>query len=75
MGYTINVAKNGKHYFSTNEESLTYTKQAEDAFKDIKARFPEGEGYEVSIFYIPSTSYGCYLDEGGNLINNYIKSK
>ena len=71
-GYEINVAKNGKHYFATHERSLTETKEAENALKDFKNRFPEAEGFLVTITYRPGTSYGCYLDEGGNLINEYI---
>jgi penicillin-binding protein-related factor A (putative recombinase) len=75
MGYEINVSKNGKHYFATHERSLPYTKEAEEAFKDFKVRFPEEEGFNVTITYRPRTQYGCHLDEGGNLINHYLKSK
>lgn len=75
MGYEINVSKNGKHYFATHERSLPYTKEAEEAFKDLKTRFPEEEGFNVTIVYHPTTSYGCHLDEGGNLINGYLKGQ
>jgi hypothetical protein len=73
-GYEINVAKNGKHYFATHERSLTGTAEAESALKDFKNRFPESEGFSVTISYRPGTTYGCYLDEGGNLINQYVKN-
>jgi len=72
-GYEINVAKDGKHYFATHERSFTETKSAEKALKDFQKRFPTEEGFVISISYRPGTSYGCYLDEGGNLINGYIK--
>jgi hypothetical protein len=71
-GYEINVAKDGKHYFATNERSLTGSKEAENALKDFKKRFPEEEGFTVTISYRPGTSYGCHLDEKGNLINQYL---
>lgn len=74
-GYEINVAKDGKHYFATHERSLTATKEAENALKDFKKRFPEEEGFSITISYRPGTSYGCHLDEGGNLINHYIYEK
>jgi hypothetical protein len=72
-GYEINVAKDGKHYFATNKRSLTETKRAENVLKDFQKRFPEEEGFSITISYRPGTSYGCHLDEGGNLINNYYK--
>lgn len=72
-GYEINVAKDGKHYFATHERSLTGQSEAEAAFKDFQKRFPESEGFSLTISYRPGTSYGCYLDEDGNLINGYIK--
>ena len=71
-GYEINVAKDGKHYFATHERSLWGTKEAENALKDFKNRFPEAEGFIVTITYRPGTEYVCHLDEGGNLINQYI---
>ena len=74
-GYEINVAKDGKHYFATHERSLTDTKVAENALKDFQKRFPVEEGFSISISYRTGTSYGCYLDEDGNLINGYLKSK
>ena len=72
MGYEINVSKNGKHYFATHDRSLPYTKEAEEAFKDFKTRFPLEEGFEVTITYYPKTAYGCHIDESGNLRNSYI---
>jgi len=74
-GYEINVAKDGKHYFATHERSLTGTKEAENALKDFQKRFPEEEGFSITISYRPGTSYGCHLDEGGNLINPYTYEK
>ena len=71
-GYEINVVKDGRHYFATHERSLTDTKAAENALKDFKKRFPEEEGFLITITYRPGTSYGCHLDEAGNLINQYL---
>lgn len=48
MNYEINVAKNGKHFFATTARSATDEQTARKLFDDIKARFPESEGFSVS---------------------------
>jgi len=53
MAYEINVALNGTHYFATHDRSLTtqYEKQLKEIFEDFKQRFPESEGFNVTITY------------------------
>ena len=49
MYYEINVSKNGKHYFATAERSITSHTQAEGLYMVFKEKFPENEGYEISV--------------------------
>jgi len=51
MYYEINVAKNGRHYFATAERSLTDERSAKALWADIKQRFPESEGFNLSVSY------------------------
>lgn len=51
MYYEINVALNGKHLFATAERSITTSWDAEKVYKLFKEKFPENEGYEISITY------------------------
>lgn len=46
--YEVNVALNGKHFFATAPRSATERSQAERLVKELKARFPESEGYSVT---------------------------
>lgn len=75
MNYEINVSKNGKHYFATHERSLTGQSEAEKAFKDFQERFPESEGFEVTISYTPKVWYSCHLDENGKLVNGFFEER
>ena len=49
MYYEINVSKNGRHFFATAERSITSFTQAEGMYMLFKEKFPESEGYEISI--------------------------
>lgn len=49
MYYEINVSKNGKHFFATAERSITSFMQAERMYAIFKEKFPESEGYEISV--------------------------
>jgi len=51
MYYEINVAKNGKHYFATAKRSLTNERDAKALWADLKQRFPESEGFVLSVSY------------------------
>lgn len=57
MHYEINVAHKGRHYFATNERSLTDSDKARQAFEHFKELFPESEGYKVQVRCCMSTSY------------------
>ena len=49
MYYEINESKNGKHYLATAERSITSLTQAEGMYMLFKEKFPENEGYEISV--------------------------
>ncbi len=49
MYYEINVALDGKHFFATAERSLTNKYEAEKALKVFIDKFPESEGYTISM--------------------------
>lgn len=49
MYYEINVALNGKHLFATAERSITNNLKAEKVYNLFKEKFPEEEGYTISV--------------------------
>ena len=57
MSIEINISKNGKHYFATAERSLNFKSEGIKMFKDLKKRFPESEGFKLSISDEPKISY------------------
>ena len=49
MYYEINVSLNGKHLFATADRSITVSWKAEEIYKLFKEKFPESEGYKISV--------------------------
>ena len=49
MYYEINVALDGKHFFATHERSVTNRNKLENIVKVFVEKFPESEGYEISV--------------------------
>lgn len=49
MHFEINVAKDGKHLFATHERSLREEDKAQMVYLLFKMRFPETEGYSVTM--------------------------
>jgi hypothetical protein len=49
--YEINVSKDGRHYFATAPRSALRRTDAAKLFKDLSTRYPESEGYMVTITY------------------------
>lgn len=49
MYYEINVALNGKHFFATAERSITNPWDLKEKLKVFINKFPESEGYKISI--------------------------
>ena len=52
MYYEINVSLNGQHLFATAERSLTVSWEAEKVYKLFKEKFPESEGYKISVTHL-----------------------
>lgn len=49
MYYEILVTKHGHHLFATAERSAQYASKAKMLYNEIKSRFPEDEGYSITI--------------------------
>ncbi len=49
--YRINVAKDGRYLFATEQEHLTYIEEAKRVFNLFKEKFPESEGYKVTVIH------------------------
>lgn len=51
MYYEINISLNGKHFFATNERSITNETSLKKVYKTIKEKFPQEEGYNIMVTY------------------------
>ena len=51
MYYEINVSLNGRHFFATAERSITSQWELEKVYEVFKEKFPEEEGYKLSVVY------------------------
>ena len=50
VDYTrINVSKDGKYLFATEQGQLTYEWDAKPVYELFKEKFPESEGYKVTV--------------------------
>lgn len=49
--YEINVSLNGVHFFATHERSIVSERKLKEVYKVFKEKFPEAEGYEISVTY------------------------
>jgi hypothetical protein len=47
--YEINVSLNGKHLFATDPRSARDKQKAELLFTVLRAKFPENDGYTISV--------------------------
>jgi len=57
MAYEINVSLNGTHYFATHDRSLQnhLTDKVKEIYEDFKQRFPESEGFKITVTRFEST--------------------
>lgn len=60
MYYEINVALNGKHFFATNERSITNETKLKEVYSILKKKFPTEEGYDILVSCIQTT--GTYIN-------------
>lgn len=49
--YEIDVSLNGQHFFATQERSIVTERKLKEVYKVFKEKFPEAEGYELSVTY------------------------
>ncbi len=49
MWYEINVSKDGKHYFATDERSITTIDRAAEILARLKTAMPEEEGFKYTV--------------------------
>ena len=49
MYYEINIALNKKHFFATADRSITSESKLKEVYSVLKEKFPESEGYTISV--------------------------
>jgi hypothetical protein len=50
MSYEINISKNGKHFFATNERSIGLdTMKLRTLYNLFLSQYPESEGYHITV--------------------------
>lgn len=47
--YEVNVALNGRHFFATAPRSIRHNEDLDIIVETFKEKFPEAEGYELSV--------------------------
>lgn len=72
--YEINVALNGRHFFATDPRSITNTNDLEKVLTVIIKKFPESEGFKISISYQEILGYGVERKQPQN-ISPEVESK
>lgn len=65
--FQVNVALNGKHFFATDPKSCTtpFEEVAVKWFNQIKAQFPESEGFRCTLTYWEGRGYKFDTDKEG----------
>lgn len=58
--YEINVSYNGVHFFATHGRSITSERKLKDVLRIFMKKFPESEGYGISVSYWEEI--GKYVD-------------
>lgn len=65
MWYEINVSHNGKHFFATDKRSITSPSEAKVAWDIFKKKFPESQGYKLTMSRNETTGYDVTADYNG----------
>jgi hypothetical protein len=47
--FEINVCLHGRHFFATAPRSCTSRTEARKVYNSIKSKFPESEGFDVTV--------------------------
>lgn len=62
MYYEINVSLNGKHFFATSERSITNPWDLQEKLRVFIQKFPESEGYKLSVIKWEKTGQVLEID-------------
>ena len=63
MYYEINVSLNGQHLFATAERSFGTLWEVEKVYNLFKEKFPENNGYKISVTRIEKIGYAVNMEE------------
>lgn len=63
MNYEINVALDGHHLFATANRSITDEWKLRKTLKILVDKFPESEGYHISVTRLETCGYPINIDE------------
>jgi hypothetical protein len=63
MYYEINLALNGRHLFATAKRSLTSPAELKKVCKIFVEKFPQSEGYNISITEYEEGGHGLDIIE------------
>ncbi|WGH49531.1 hypothetical protein [Alishewanella phage vB_AspM_Slicko01] len=50
--YTLNISKNGQHYFATAERSIDSAKKAQKIRDELQKIYSESEGFKITCSYV-----------------------
>lgn len=64
--YEISVSLNGQHFFATHERSIVSERKLKKVYKVFKEKFPEAEGYELSVTYWTKSGKEINMEELNN---------
>ncbi|NKC48120.1 hypothetical protein I6H96_02530 [Brucella anthropi] len=57
--FEIYVSLNGTHFFATAPRSCITQDAAEGVAKEIRSRFPEADGFKVSVTHYRCSGHTC----------------
>ena len=63
MYYDVNIALNGRHYIATAPRSITSKDDLKKKLPVLKEKFPESEGYSISVSRVEEVGYHINIDE------------
>ena len=60
--FEINAVLNGRHFFATAPRSITTFGDMAEAYSIFKEKFPESEGYDITVTNYVTTGKSMNLD-------------
>lgn len=63
MWYEINVSLNGQHFFATADRSITDEVKLKKIVPVFVQKFPESEGYNISVSRMTCSGRGMDIDK------------